>query len=95
MKRQAIKLVPPDPKQCQANKLTGCWPDAQHFMALGSGEIEQCANKPCVIITEKKKNPKDGLVGSMSLCIDCWAEAIKQLGAETFTVKPIPEKGHP
>ena len=74
------KLIPPDLKQCQAEKS-----NAVTFAAFcESPTLIRCTSKSLVIITEKKKPHS-----AMSLCLDCWQVAIKQLGANNFMVKPI------
>lgn len=65
-----IKLIPPDPKRCQALRKTGCWPTAHNFMVIGPRQLERCANKPSHIVYETKA-AADGLKGSMSLCPSC------------------------
>lgn len=82
------KLIPPDPKQCQALEKVGAWPDAQHFMNLGPAGWARCTAKPTVIVHEKKPG-KDGRKGSMSLCDECLKKAIEQLGGDHFTSIPI------
>lgn len=62
----AIDLIPPDPKQCQADK-----PNGASFMSMGAfPALVRCSNVPSVIITETMPG-KDGLIGSMSLCQEC------------------------
>lgn len=78
------KLIPPDLTQCQRNHLSGCWPDAQHFMNIGPGQLKRCENKPEFIIKEVKPN-KDGQCGSMSVCGPCMVHAIEELGPKYFT----------
>src|SRR3990170_2082902 len=65
-----IRLIPPDLKQCQAEK-----PNRNDFMTLGGpvGHV-RCTNKPFYIATERKA-PK----GSMSLCIDCQVVCEEQM----------------
>lgn len=92
-KKQKVKLIPPDPKQCQRHHASGCWPDAEHFMIIGPRELTQCKRKPEFIITEVKPG-KDGQRGSMSLCGPCMIDAIEQLGPEHFTFTRI-AKGKP
>lgn len=76
------KLIPPDPKRCQAEQKVGCWPDGRHFMNLGPGSIVRCSNKPICITHEKKASRVDGLKGSMSLCAECLAVFIDQNGGD-------------
>ena len=71
------KLIPPDPKQCQAEKPNGYTP----FTLGGIPGYVRCTNEPTWIATEAKQN-EDGLVGSMSLCDDCKQVMIKQLGED-------------
>lgn len=82
---KAPKLTPPDKKQCQAMK-----PNGNTFMTFGGvPSLVRCKNKPTVILTERKPNPKDGQRGSMSLCNDCRDVLLKQLGEDFATTKPI------
>ena len=61
------KLIPPDKKQCQAEK-----PNGNNFMTFGGVVgLVRCENKPIWIAKEIIPNPLDGLRGSMSLCDDC------------------------
>jgi hypothetical protein len=77
-------LTPPDPNQCQAEISNGV-----NFMTLGGRkEMIRCKNKPIVIIRELAPGD-DGQYGAMSLCADCWKQAIKQLGAYSFSAEPI------
>jgi hypothetical protein len=69
------KLIPPDRKQCQSMILSGAWPDAQHFMAMGPRTSTRCTNKPVVIVYELHPG-KDAQRGSMSLCGACLAECL-------------------
>jgi hypothetical protein len=78
------ELEPPDLKQCQADK-----PNGHNFMTLGGVPgLERCKAKPIVIIKELQPG-KDGRYGSMSLCAECWKQAVKQLGWHTFSAEPI------
>lgn len=80
-KKKKVVLIPPDRKQCQAEK-----PNGNSFMTLcGVPGHVRCTNKPAVILEENKKG-KDGQIGSMSLCADCHAVFIKQLGKKFATV---------
>ncbi len=79
-------LIPADPKQCQAEK-----PNGNTFMTLGGRPgLVRCDNKPTWIMTEDKPG-RDGLQGSMSICLDCrtaYDEYVKQGKAPkaTFTI---------
>lgn len=65
MKRKKVKLIPPDPKQCQCEERTGDY----SFMTLGPiPPLKRCTEKPVCIVTELQASKKDGLRGSMSLC---------------------------
>lgn len=78
------ELIPPDKKQCQAEK-----PNGNTFMTLGGVPgLERCKNKPKVIATEAQPG-EDGLKGSMSLCLPCLSQLRKQLGPEAVTVKAV------
>jgi len=97
-----MKLIPPDPEQCQAQHKEGCWPDAQHFMVIGPRQLVRCKNPPTVIAYEKRPG-KDGRKGSMSLCNKCLVVFIEQFGGQFATIKPIsksknydrkPQSGH-
>lgn len=84
MTGKKTKLVPPDKKQCQAEKSNGV-----NFMTLGGRhEMVRCKNSPSAIITETKPG-KDGQLGSMSLCQACWLVAAQQLGPDAFTSRHI------
>jgi len=79
-----MKLIPPDIKQCQAEK-----PSGHTFMTLGGRPgLVRCSNKPTYVITETKKGA-DGKRGSMSLCDSCLAVAINQLSSSAFTMKKV------
>lgn len=78
------ELIPADPNQCQAEIPNGVTP----FTMGGRFKMVRCANSPVIIATENKAG-SDGLVGSMSLCSDCWKAAREQLGENYFSVRPI------
>jgi hypothetical protein len=82
--QEKTPLTPPDKKQCQAEK-----PNGNSFMTLGGkpGRV-RCTNKPTVIATEAKPGP-DGQRGTMSLCDECYAVFVKQMGASYATSEPI------
>lgn len=88
MKKKLPPLTPPDPKQCQAEKKEGAWPDAEHFMVIGPAHMARCQNKPTVIIKEVKP-AADGRRGSMSLCPDCLKTFLKQNGTTFAVIAPI------
>lgn len=84
MKQKKVKLIPPDRKQCQAEK-----PNGNTFMTLGGVPgLERCKNKPSVIATERKPG-EDGLRGSMSLCSDCFTKLIEQQGPMFATFRKL------
>lgn len=77
-------LTPPDIDQCQAEK-----PNGQSFMTLGGGPgYVRCADEPTVIATENKAG-RDGLKGSMSLCDECKAKLLEQMGTDYATFATI------
>jgi len=79
------KMVPPDTDQCQSLK-----PNGHTFMTLeGRPGYVRCTNKPVWIATEKKANPKDGMVGSMSLCDECKEVFLKQMGKDYAVLSKI------
>lgn len=73
------KLVPPDPKRCQAEK--------RSFMTLGPGR-NRCENVPVVIASERESGP-DGRRGSMSLCAECRAVLVEMKGEGYAQFTPI------
>jgi hypothetical protein len=77
------KLIPPDTKRCQAEYRAGS------FMTLGPRPMVRCDKRPSHIITEKEPNPADGECGSMSVCPECLAMALKHFGTGLITVKAI------
>lgn len=85
MTKNLVKLFPPDYKRCQAEI-----PTKHSFMTLGpTHEFDRCQNLPSVIATEKKKS-KDGRLGSMSLCAQCFEVMQKQMpNFATFKVIQI------
>jgi hypothetical protein len=83
-----IKLVPPDEKQCQAIILSGCWPDAQHFMTIGPKQRTRCTQKP-IVIAHENRAADDGLKGSMSLCADHLREFNEKMPKGFATIVPI------
>jgi hypothetical protein len=68
-------LTPPDHKQCQAEI-----PNGQNAFTLGGGHrMVRCTNAATFIVTEVEPGA-DGLCGSMSVCDECKAVLIKQMG---------------
>jgi hypothetical protein len=74
-------LVPPDPKRCQAEKSNGPF-------RMGGPAFTRCGSKPILIVREKKVG-KDGRRGSMSLCLECYSQLVKQLGADHVTTRSV------
>ena len=84
MKDKNSELIPPDKKQCQAEK-----PNGQNFMTLGGGhKMIRCTNKPTWIASENEPDP-DGVKGSMAVCDECKTQLVKQLGENFATFTPI------
>jgi hypothetical protein len=74
-------IQPVDTKRCQSEK-----PNGHSFMTLGGVPgLVRCSNTPIVIVIEAVKG-KDGLKGSMSLCDECLAVALKQLPEGYFDI---------
>jgi hypothetical protein len=81
-------LTPPDRERCQAEK-----PNGHTFMTLGGRPgRERCTARPVTIATEVAPD-RHGRRGSMSLCADCWAVMIRQLGAFYASFEPVPPEG--
>ena len=81
------KLIPPDPKQCQAQLSNG-----NTFMTFGGvSELVRCENVPLVVVKELRKG-KDGKRGSMSLCAGCLLNATKRFGGGYFRTGPFKRK---
>lgn len=76
------KLIPPDKNRCQSETLSGS------FMTLGPREMVRCKRKPKVIAKENRPG-EDGRRGSMSLCAECMAVFITQLGEHYATFRKI------
>jgi hypothetical protein len=89
-------LVPPNREQCQALRPNKTWSP----MAFGPADVNsqtgekrggstqndrlwRCRERPAVIVTETKSD--DGVLGSMSLCSDCFVQLCLQRGG-TFEV---------
>ncbi len=79
------KLIPPDRKQCQAERREGT------FMSLGGSPhfLKRCTAKP-VVIAKETKPAADGQIGSMSLCATCKAAMIEQCGEDYATFTRLP-----
>ena len=90
------ELIPPDREQCQALRPNKTWsPMASGPVRVNprtgekrSGSVRaarhwRCRERPVVIVTETKS--EDGLLGSMSLCKDCFIQLCLQQGG-TFEV---------
>lgn len=68
-------LTPPDRKQCQADI-----PNGETAFTLGGGhKMVRCTNAATFIVTEVEPGA-DGQCGSMSVCDECKAVLIKQMG---------------
>jgi hypothetical protein len=76
-------LIPPDPKQCQADK-----PNTNNFMTMGGISVNQKYIRgtalPTVIIHEIVAG-RDGQKGAMSLCDDC----LKVFKAQPERMPPV------
>ncbi len=82
-------LIPPDMNRCQAEK-----PNGHTFMTLGGRPgRERCTDLPAWLATEKEPAP-DGQIGSMSLCDDCRAVFLKQVGPEYAVLSRIERTEH-
>jgi hypothetical protein len=90
------ELTPPDRQRCQALRPNRTWSPFN----LGPAEINprtgerlggsrrvdrtwRCNNRAALIVTETQS--EDGVLGSMSVCKDCFVELCLQRGG-TFTV---------
>jgi hypothetical protein len=89
MSKPKVKLTPPDRKRCQAMIRSGCFPTAQEMFIIGPGKTERCTNKADCIVTEKKPNKKDGLIGSMSLCDKCFVNFVHAFGGNYANVEVL------
>jgi len=74
------ELIPPDLNKCQV-----MIPSNYSFMTLGGkpGTLVQCNEDPSYIVYETIKG-KDGLQGSMSMCIRCKNIFIIQMGINLY-----------
>lgn len=79
------KLIPADPRRCQAEKTD--WT----FMTFGPKVYYRCKNKPIAIGYETVP-AKDGTKGSMSFCADCLA-VFKEKHPQIYaTIRFVPLK---
>lgn len=76
------ELIPPDRKTCQAEKPNPEW---SPFRLGPCPKRIKCEREPVVII-EETKLADDGAIGSMSLCIDCYLVALRQLPKDSFKI---------
>lgn len=81
-------LIPPDLKQCQAEKTTG-----DSFMTIGGrpGKMERCKAVPTVVVRERKPG-EDGRRGSMSLCDSCLTAFRERFKQGSFSTKKIKQQ---
>jgi hypothetical protein len=80
--RPSKALIAPDRKRCQAFPNIARWSP----MSLGPMPTPQrCDNEPILIIVQNKPDT-DGLIGSMSLCADCWKLFRQSNSAKIVTV---------
>jgi len=85
-KKKVVALIPPDVERCQAMNPNDC-----SFMSFGGvPKMVRCTNKPVTIATEVVPR-EDGLIGSMSLCNECWTKLIEQMGAFYSSFAPLPK----
>ena len=80
------KLIPPDPKRCQALHREG-----GAFSFGPPGEFVRCRKKPICILKEKRPS-KGTQAGSMSLCGGCEPNLYLQRPATEFIRTPIERK---
>ena len=80
------KLIPADPKQCQAIKR-----EYSPFM-FGLPEMKRCPNKPKWIAKEIKATNEDGMKGEMSLCPECRIAFISRCDCSNIHMERIKEK---
>lgn len=86
-KTKKVKLIPPDPKQCQAEERPG---GPYSFMTLGPiPPLQRCRHRPVCIVKEIKPSKKDGQRGSMSLCGAHLAVMLEEYGPNFATVKHL------
>lgn len=96
-------LTPPDRERCQALRPNATWSP----MAFGPASVDQktgerrggsrqvdrtwrCNERPAVIVTETKSD--DGILGSMSLCKDCFVQLCLQRGGTFEVTEDLREK---
>lgn len=86
-------LIPPDRTRCQAMRANKSWSpfnlgpagvNRETGEKTGGSRYQdrywRCNNKPAAIVTETKS--EDGLLGSMSVCSDCFVHLCLQRGGE-------------
>jgi len=78
------KLIPADTKICQAEI-----PNGNSFMTMGgvSGRV-RCKNKAFIIAKEIEPQ-KDGLIGEMSMCENCFERFKKVMPEKKVKIKKI------
>ncbi len=91
------ELEPPDMKQCQAEIVT-----TRHTPFVMGGPTksrtrERCTNEPAFLIRERTPDPKDGLMGSMGVCLDCMKIFHENVPKERnifddYSIEPITER---
>ena len=97
------ELVPPDREQCQAFRPNKTWSafafgpatEDQRTGEKRGGSVKgdrywRCREKPSVIVTETKSD--DNLLGSMSLCSDCFVQLCLQRGGTFEVTEDLREK---
>ena len=82
-------LIPPDVDRCQALKPSG----TTAFSMGGVHKLEQCQNKPLLIITETEP-VNDNEQGSMSVCLDCYIVFTKQFPSKIVTLEKAEDQRH-
>lgn len=97
------ELIPPDRKQCQCEKANKTWSP----FALGPAHVNpktgekvggsrqndrtwRCQETPAFIVTETES--KDGILGSMSVCGDCFVQLCLQRGGTFEVTEDLREK---
>ena len=80
-------LIAPDIERCQAQKPNG----STAFSMGGRPKIVRCDNKPNLIVSETEASEADGLLGAMSLCLDCYIVFRKQQPNKLIDLQNIKE----